>query len=239
MLTSIDYPKDQGFVTASVTFDTMAKYGWNFLMEKKKVVAAAKKNKMPLVRVDPAFDHPAVIKRWGTGQYYYEIAAENITGFAVWSTLDFEEPDGNMCRKSVPHTFAGIMMDDLKTFDQWIPDDKLPRGKKTMTNARVELLSFSLGHDADIKDGYGIIMLGPRIEVYNYKQEPWVPKETEKEEEDEDERYNPFSRVDAKAWYVDVRVGDLVDVDRLFKRVCGRDVEYRDGSIGSRPRGTE
>lgn len=206
------------------------------MMDKKKVVAAARKNKQPIVRVDPAFDHPIVIKMWGTGQFYHKIAPEDIASFAVWSALDFEEPDGTTIRKSVPHTFLGIMMDDLKTFGQWIPDDKLPRGKQTVTNARVELLSYSLGHHADIKDGYGIIMLGPRIEVYNYKQEPWVPKDTEKEEEEEEERYNPFSKVDKKDWCVDVREDGLADVDRLFRKICEQDVEYWGGVTGPGPK---
>ncbi|KAF2688435.1 hypothetical protein K458DRAFT_384619 [Lentithecium fluviatile CBS 122367] len=148
----------------------MSTFGWTIL-DKKRVLATTKKHNQDVPRPFPAHDMSSVARRWGTGQFYHHIAPENIAGYAVHSTLDFEEPGGSTSRTSVPHTIVGIMMDDLSTFSDWIADDKLPRGKNTVTSPRAELLSSALGVEAGIQDGYGIIVLGPRIEMYTYKRE--------------------------------------------------------------------
>lgn len=122
-------------------------------------------------------------------------------------------------------------MDDLRTFDQCVADAKLPRGMST----RAEVLSLELGLRGGIREGYGFVLLGPRLEVYAYKREVWMPKATEKEAEAEEGKGGGFRRAGA-TWAVDMRTVGLDGVDRLVRSVCERDVGYWNGMVGPGPR---
>lgn len=202
------YPKSEGFSVDPVSLDPMAKFGWNFWQypdgyNPREAKGNSKKKNAGGGR--PVF-YPFAAK-------YHRIAPQHITGFAVLSSRKNKEGNGTAANKLVPYTYVGIVMDTLDTMDTWVPEE-LQRGVHLVSNPRIDLLRWSLGHQAEIRRGYGILLLGPRIEFYTYDQDS----------KNEDE---PFSHFAPDVWMVDVREQGLDDLDPLFRQVRAKEVVYK------------
>ncbi|CAI6333761.1 unnamed protein product [Periconia digitata] len=166
-------------------------------------------------------------------------------------------------KKQISHTYFAILMDDLSTFDRWVPDH-MQRHDKLVSNPRQDILRYALGVLAGISKGYGFLLLGPRLEVYNYdwqgqrrneddpnsaavagsskNKKGKKSKKSKSEPKTNCTRFvkgadpEPMSQLDGPKWFVDVREEGLDGVQTLMGDVVERDVEYQDNFVcdGSR-----
>jgi hypothetical protein len=117
---------------------------------------------------------------------------------------------------------------------------------------RADILNDAMSVQAEILDGYAIIMLGPRVEFYKYYGKPeWEEKDwgyymgsdwddsSQSSRADASLETSCFSRL-GNVWAVDVRSGPSAQtfdaVDDLFRNVASRDVHYREGYVLPGPR---
>ncbi|KAF1961230.1 hypothetical protein CC80DRAFT_233353 [Byssothecium circinans] len=243
------FPKDQGFSVEPADLSKLAGNGWNFWLVPAGYRPFPKQKGGGLSDPEQPFLPDAKghlptnvpdYKGYITEKQHH-IPAQLIKGFRVVRKQNVEDKDGRVVSETIPHTYLAIMMDDLATFPKWVPD-YLQKGEHLVSNPRHDILRYSLSEEAKISKGYGIVMLGPRIEAYNFnwqgvRQVPdtvrldvydsrWkIRKEADPE---------PFSQLDAKEWMVDLRDPShtsLEQLDDLFTNLAERDVEYQDGSI--------
>lgn len=244
------YPKDQGYRVEPVEFPLLHFGGWRTWVFPEDCYAAPRRKsakfKGPLKK-----KAVPVYETWGgnlNADKFHRILSEHITGYVVLNEVQY--PDGS--KGWAQHTYLAIMMDDLDTFQHWVPEELMSPAENYISMPRADILNDAMGVQAGISHGYAIIMLGPRIEFYNYKAKPaWEEKPWEyylgPNETDTDyvpdlkagaDEISCFSRLDSsnddsEGWVVDVRSKPLAHtcdaVDSLFRRVIGRDVHYRNG----------
>ncbi|KAL5420242.1 hypothetical protein PMIN06_000234 [Paraphaeosphaeria minitans] len=243
------YPMEQGYRIEPADFPLLQFGGWRtwiypedcYTTTKRKadnMKAGLKKNSRP------------IYETW-TGNIladkFHRISPEHITGYVVLSEMQYEDGSTDWAQ----HTYLAIMMDDLDTFEHWVPEKLMGPDKAFVSMPRADILSDAMGRQAGVSSGYAILMLGPRFEFYNYtakpawEEKPWEhylrpdPDDAEPDPDpaagDETSCFTHLGGgdVDSKAWVVDIRskrpADTLAALDKLFKSVVGRDVEYRDG----------
>lgn len=202
------YPKNQGFTVEPCTFNVMAAHGWAFWLHPEPTGAAT----------GPGAAHKkkaaSTAPQWEMfSAKYHRILPERIAGYVVYQEHTVIDKDGNEYLQDYPHTYLGIMMDDLQTFNNWVPDRNSTGG---VSIPRAELLSYSLGVQAKIRHGYGILLLGPRIEFYDYNNDA----------------QSAMSRIKSENWAIDMRYQTLSMVNVVFKGINERTIIYQDGSVG-------
>lgn len=249
------YPADQGFCVMPVDRNPMFEGGQQFWifpencyqsetrMEHMKANKSKKKQKkqaVPEPELAVVSDQKLKPNSRPVYQPYninYRILPENITGYVVLSNVpqDGEDEKFEPMMEWVQHTYLAILMDDLETFAHWVPD-RLQNSEKTfVTNPRADILSDAMGYQANIEIGHAMILLGPRLEVYDYHAKPVWQEPRSDSDDDIASLYalsTCFSQLDGD-WFVDLRSGGpdqtLEAVHQLFKRVIHRDVIYRNG----------
>jgi hypothetical protein len=235
------YPKDKNFMVEPANLSMLAGNGWNFWVVRPDYKPFPKKKgggrwdpERPFLP-DEKGTKPAAptYTGWGADTFHH-IPAERIKGFRVLRKQLRIDDDGKPIVNKQPVTYAAIMMDDLSTFDKWVPD-YLQLNDKLITNPRQDVLRYSLGVEAEISKGYGVILLGPRLEFYNYD---WKGARLDPPDSiltSENIKWNftksadpePLSQLERDHWMVDVRTQGLSEVDEMFKKVVQRPVEYQ------------
>ncbi|OAG10864.1 uncharacterized protein CC84DRAFT_1173193 [Paraphaeosphaeria sporulosa] len=206
------YPADQGYRVEHAAFPLVQFGGWRTWIYPEDCYTATKR-KSDNMKAGVKKNAEPVYETWAgniLADKFHRIFPEHIAGYVALNEVQYEDGSTGWAQ----HTYLAIMMDDLDT-------------------------------------GYAILMLGPRFEFYDYHAKPaWEEKPWEHYlgPNPEDADYDPdlaaedetsfFSHlgggdVDSDAWIVDIRskkpAETLAAVDKLFKSVVGRDVEYRDG----------
>lgn len=120
--------------------------------------------------------------------------------------------DGTHSEQSFPHTYLTVLVDDLTTINQWRPDNGA-----SGTNTRGDIMAYSMGVRAKIQTGYGIVILGPRIEFYRY---------------DNDDN-KPMQRLQKDNWAFDMRTESPAMVSQTFEFVASKTVLYQNGVLGT------
>ena len=99
---------------------------------------------------------------------FHRIEPEHIAGYVVLSEVHY--PGGGT--GWAQHTYLAIMMDDLDTFEHWVPESFTSSSMDFVSLPRADVMADALGAQAGIAEGYAILMLGPRVEFYEYKAKP-------------------------------------------------------------------
>lgn len=238
------YPKAQGFTVEHIPTIMTARHGWDFWLcpdNYKPFPSRKKKHDKQLGPANPAkpFERSATGAKpaapvWSSpaGDKEHKIPVELIASLKVLSLQDFEDADGKPYKKQIPHTYLTILMDDLANFDQWVPDE-YQLGEKVICMPRHDIVRDALARDANMADGYGFLLLGPRLEAYNYnwQGERHVPDDAVGASRSyrfvKDADPEPMSVVAGK-WVVDARSEQLADLDKMLQAVVERDVMFRD-----------
>jgi hypothetical protein len=116
--------------------------------------------------------------------------------------------DGTHSEQSFPHTYLTVLVDDLATIAQWQPDNT--------TNNRGDIMAYSMGVRAKIQTGYGIVIIGPRIEFYKY----------------DNDSNKPMQRLQKDNWAFDMRTESPAMVGQTFEFVAAKTVVYQNGVLG-------
>lgn len=165
--------------------------------------------------VEPVLKNPTVgnygwsieLKPAGKGGFpgFRHIPPEQITGFMVSKFYDLQ--DG--AEQSFPHTYLTILIDDIADLDNW--------QLSTMAqNTRGDIMSYSMGVQAKIDQGYGIVIIGPLIEFYKY----------------DNSASKPMQRIQKDNWAFDMRTAPPGLVDQTFEFLSGKTVVYQNGILG-------
>lgn len=245
------YPTDQGFRIERAEFPLLDFGGWRTWIYPEDCYTATKRKADNLKAVLKKNAKPTY-ETWGgniAADKFHRILPEHIAGFVVLNEVQYADGSTGWAQ----HTYLSILMDDLDTFEHWVPEKMMRPDRNFVSVPRADILSDAMGRQAGVARGYAILMLGPRFEFYDYaakpawEEKPWehyVSLDSGDAEHDPDpaadEETSCFSRLgggdaDSKAWVVDVRAKRpaeaLAAVDRLFKSVVGRDIEYRGGYV--------
>ncbi|KAH8716947.1 hypothetical protein GQ44DRAFT_395381 [Phaeosphaeriaceae sp. PMI808] len=159
----------------------------------------------------------------------HSIDAENIAAFEVLrrctpntppDALFFQNYTGTSATLKGTyrlHTIVAIVLDESNHFGQSTGKDNVHRG---------DLLTDALCHSGQIQSGYGILLNGSQLEVYDF--ENGAPTRIEGPETIVEEPYVTLSKgTDGKDMVVDAREG-LKAVDRVMKLVVGKVVKSLD-----------
>lgn len=243
------YPKEQGYRVEPAEFPLLEFGGWRTWVYPEDCYTATKR-KNDNMKSSVKKNAKPVYETWAgnvLADKFHRILPEHIAGYVVLSEVQYE--DGSTDWEQ--HTYLAIMMDDLDTFEHWVPEKLMRPDKAFVSMPRADILNDAMGRQAGVSNGYAILMLGPRFEFYNYtakpawEEKPWehyLGPDPEHADYDPDpaaeEEMSCFSHLgggeaDSDAWVVDIRskrpAQTLAAVEKLFKSVVGRDVEYRDG----------
>lgn len=171
------YPKEQGYRVEPVGFPLLQFSGWRTWVYPEDCYATAKR-KADNLKAGLKKNPKPLYATWSgsiNADKFHRIFAEHITGYVVLHKVQLE--DGSMGRAQ--HTYLAIMMDDLDTYQHWVPEKFMRPDKNFISIPRADILSDAMGRQADIAKGYAIIMLGPRLEFYEYQaksaweEKPW------------------------------------------------------------------
>lgn len=235
------YPENQGYRICPTNFPLVKLGGWRTWVYPENCYSAPRRKISSLVGPLKKNAKPVYDTFGGdlAADKFHRIDPEHITGYVVLNEVQY--PDGST--GWAQHTYLAIMMDDLDTFQHWVPETQASSSKDFVSLPRADILNDAMGAQAGISKGYAMIMLGPRIEFYNYNGKPeWEEKDWEYYTGPDPDVSNGdtaletscFSPLDG-TWAVDVRsfpptqVFDAVD--DLFRNVVERDVHYRDGYV--------
>ncbi|KAF2129182.1 hypothetical protein P153DRAFT_386365, partial [Dothidotthia symphoricarpi CBS 119687] len=138
------YPASQGYTIAKTTLGPIAHHGINFLL---------KSPEEPDSDPDTPPKAPQKKKKAAKPAAHYSFAAD-------WHAI---EPDDISALVVMQHgrplTYLAIAIDDLATFHRW---------SRANVVHRADILTYALGVRAGVSEGYGILLFGPRVEVYDY-----------------------------------------------------------------------
>ncbi|KAF1979116.1 hypothetical protein BU23DRAFT_148387 [Bimuria novae-zelandiae CBS 107.79] len=249
------YPEDQGYRVEPVDFPLLTPGGWRTWVYPEDCYTASRRKGSEMT--GPLKKNIEPVYYWYVGNInadkFHRILPEHITGYVVLSQVEY--PNGST--KWAQHTYLAITMDDLNTFEHWVSEEFMTPAKNYVSMPRADILNDAMGAQAGISNGYAILMLGSRIEFYDYQTKPkWVEKEwehyigpdpdyvPEADTEAQDEETFCFTHLGSAAdgggaWAVDIRSRappkTFHAVDTIFRRVAVRDVHYRGGYSLPRP----
>ena len=177
------FPADEAFVIELTHFLPMTKYGWTIPSNPRKQDARI-----------------------------HHIPAELITGFVVKRRYQVENEDGSIGEELVPQTILAIVIDDLKTYDDW------DHTKSCLVN-RWDIFNLALDR-LGIKKGTAIMILGPAIEFYSYDLDRKVGQSTEKLFHSCSASHS-FRFCDPDMYYINM----------VFTAVAARPITHKDGFV--------
>jgi hypothetical protein len=208
------YPQDQGFRILPASFDNMARHGWS-IQEKGAQVTDVDR---------PPWPFP------GHKDRYHLIPRHCICGFGVHKLVDGGIENGQPSQKLQPHTFLAIMIDDLRTMPWWLPVSQ-------SANCRGDILALSLGQQ--IREGYGIVIIGTCVEFYQFSLETFNPMKTFEPlkisklvGENVGGRKVPELVRRELRWHYDMKDADLAAVSDAFERAAMQDIIYANWAVG-------
>lgn len=181
------FPSSEGFMYEPTNLGPMAKYGVPISWKEKMITAK-----------DP----------------HHLIPPHLVAGYLVKRTYDFEYADGRTTRETVVHTVLGILIDDLGTLSNWALPSSNRRPAAFM---RGDLFNLILGFQNNIRSGFGILIVGPTIEFYDFlatRKDETVPVA--------DKRGWAFYLNHVSRWAIDGVLGDL----------AARSIQYENGYVG-------
>jgi hypothetical protein len=120
-----------------------------------------------------------------------------------------------------PHTYLSILIGDF--------DDK--RLSTENTTHRSDILTEALCHGGRVKEGYGMLVYGPRLEFYDFDagmEWVWSGDDDEEGEAQDVEPKCEVLECGGKEMEMDMRDRDLYALDGAFNSVAGREIVYRD-----------
>jgi hypothetical protein len=112
---------------------------------------------------------------WAGSLQWDYIQPEDIASFVVLRKLEVLNEETGMWEESwKPRTYLSILIDDFGTDP--------PALSKENTTQRSDVLIDALCRGGDVKEGYGMLLYGPRLEFYEFVAgEEWVWYEDEEE----------------------------------------------------------
>ncbi len=244
VLLSHYYPASQGFHVEPASLGPVAKHGLNFILgpdkaaeEAKRIAAKKGKKKGNSAAKKPAkFDEAAYITKNMFILDWDWVRPEDIAGFVVTRTLsDKEQSNGNGGKETTSdetkpkdkriYTYLALIIDDMELLPRHLPSNVIHRS---------DVLADALCRTAGIDQGYGILIYGPRLEIYKYDADvEWVHHEDgEHEPQDVDPKLTLMTSLGGKELVVDMRSADLQAMDHTMKHLCGRVVLWMNDADG-------
>ena len=190
------YPDSQGYLVQQVPLGPYSKLGIHFELKYADEpdsdidVPPTKKPKRKARFEDPAC---------------HSIEPESMATIVVKRRVS-DEVDGAEAYKYLIHTSLVIVVDDLSKF---------PRFSRANVNHRGDVLTDVLGSFGRVKNGYGMLFFGPRLEFYAF---------------DGDDDKIPVVPYHGQVWKMDMRSTSLEDVDGALRKFKAQtqDVVYWD-----------
>ncbi|KAJ4378870.1 hypothetical protein N0V86_005744 [Didymella sp. IMI 355093] len=194
------YPASQQYRAETTALGPIADYGINFVLKENGEpdsdtdLPRAKKQKTAHKKERPVYTDPA----------WHKIEAENMTAFVVRKGT-MEDVEGVQTLVWRAHTHLVIVLDDLSTFPRWSRDN---------VNYRGDVLSDLSGVIGRIQRGHGMLLFGPRLELYTY---------------DANDAYKPVKHWTNPNWRMDMRTTSLAEVDEVLRNFVKQGPVYKAG----------
>ncbi|KAF1844719.1 uncharacterized protein K460DRAFT_354606 [Cucurbitaria berberidis CBS 394.84] len=177
--------------------------------------------------------------RYVSNLQWVRIEPEDIAGFVVLRKVKNTDKETGIGKDEYrPHTYLAIMIDNF---------DELPRFSTANTTHRSDVLADALCMGSKIRDGYGILLYGARIEFYRYEPgTDWTYYESDDDTasrtladgtfdddvQDIEPAMLPVSDEDGtEVLAMDMRTTSLPAVDEGFKRIATMKVTYVDDVV--------
>ncbi|KAF3049901.1 hypothetical protein E8E11_006045 [Didymella keratinophila] len=195
------YPASQQYRVEQCALGPITKYGVNFMLKdddepdsdidipKSTKRKTAPKKKKKVLHVDPT---------------WHIINPENMAAFVVRKGTA-EVVEGVQTLNWRTHTHLVIILDDLTTFLRWSRD---------RLNHRGDVLSDLTGVIGGMQKGHGMLLFGPRLELYSY---------------DANDAYHPVKPWTNPHWRMDMRTTTLTEVDEVLRSFARQEPVYKDG----------
>jgi hypothetical protein len=230
------YPVFQGYTVSPTSPGPFAKTGLSFILapDDNSDIWTDLPPKKPSTRKRPltkkelaaaeAKDRAAIYfhgVNWAGSLQWDYIQSEDIASFVVLRKTGVWQWEENW----KPHTYLTILIDDFGADP--------PALSKENTTHRSDVLVDALCRGGDIREGYGMLLYGPRLEFYDFDAgEEWVWYEDQEEDGSDMETKDVEPRCEVlemggRGMQMDLRSVDLYTVDGAFDTVARREVRYR------------
>ncbi|KAF2471244.1 uncharacterized protein BDR25DRAFT_303314 [Lindgomyces ingoldianus] len=194
------YPSCQGFSVEPTSLDDMARHGWTIEEKQVEYLVARgnkkKKKKLHTVKAEPT---------------YHTIPKDHIAGFVVKKQYVVDQGYGTEANVNIPHTYLAIMVDDLTKMGRW-------QSMRQADVHRGDILTYSLGVQAKVQRGPGILIVGNYIEFYQYNNAG--PRSL---------FMSPYAK---EHWSLPMDESNIILVNQMFEAVAMTDIAYQDGMVG-------
>jgi hypothetical protein len=213
------FSEDEGYAIRPSRLGSMAKCGLYFMLKDtngrcpdyKPLKNPDRNPKLTSLR---ELEYVMMEKNW------HMIPPENMTGFEI-STKDADGPRDGSSRR--PHTYLAIMVDDPKTFPLIAVINDVHRG---------DILSHVICSTRQIRTGYGILLYGTRLEIYDY--DDGGSRLVSENGEGTNITVEPVAKLaqwtDGQDMALDLRDTTMQDVDTMLKEVALKQIRYLDRS---------
>ncbi|KAF1363926.1 hypothetical protein EJ07DRAFT_172838 [Lizonia empirigonia] len=195
------YPESQGYLVEQAALGPLSAKGLNFILKESNEPDS-----------DPDVPPPKKAKRTvKTPNAYYSYEAP-------WHYIPPDHLAALVVKQRIPgaalavanptartHTCLVIILDDLSTLYRW---------SRANVNHRGDVLSDLLGVLGGVETGHGILLFGPRLELYTYDAANDVA---------------PVAPLAGRESRVDMRTAGLAEVDGVLSGFAARGVVHRAG----------
>jgi hypothetical protein len=233
------YPESRGYMVQPSSLGPVAKHGMTFLLKaddgtdpdftplspKKDPPKKGKKKptKAQLVSQEKA-EYARQFNYWyplTTAMTWHFVEPENIAGFEVLKKSTSPGAGEDVYQ---PYTYLAIMIDDLQTFPSFAATNDVHRG---------DILTDVLCRSGKIRFGHGILLFGTHLEFYDFDNGKETTIDSSDSEEDVEGAVNIDEPRVSLAEVVDLRTMDLQMVDRAFREMAEKNVQYLDEGAGA------
>lgn len=195
------YPESQGYLVEQASLGPLSAKGLNFILKESNEPDS-----------DPDVPPPKKAKRTPrtpNGYYSYEAPWHYIPPSHLAALLVKQRIPGASSAVANPtfrtHTCLVIILEDLSTLHRW---------SRANINHRGDVLSDLLGVLGGVESGHGILLFGPRLELYAYDAANDVA---------------PVAPLGGRESRVDLRTAGLADVDGVLSGFAARGVVHKAG----------
>ena len=238
------YPTSQGYTVEPSSLGPIVKHGLNFMIASefglnsinppppKKPLKKGKKKGNNTHRGHANFSEEAYVARNVFNLDWDWIRPEDIAAFIVMRNVKLvDQNTGTVTDEKRPYTYLAIIIDDLES---------LPRHLSLNTMHRSDVLADALCRTARLDEGYGILLYGPRLELYAYNAgAKWIYyKDSESDDmnhtsEDVEQDIEPKLKLLVGAGgkedlVLDMRSAELSAVDEAMRQLHRRNVRWVD-----------
>ena len=130
------YPADQGYRVEHAAFPLVQFGGWRTWIYPEDCYTATKR-KSDNMKAGVKKNAEPVYETWAgniLADKFHRIFPEDIAGYVALNEVQYEDGSTGWAQ----HTYLAIMMDDLDTFEHWVPE-KLMRPDKALSRCRAPL----------------------------------------------------------------------------------------------------